>query len=85
MSEKKFEASLKRLEQIVAKLESENLCLDDSLKLYEEGVKLSRFCAQKLQEAEKKVQTLSRTEDGSFSLQDFEASESEAGEEAKDE
>ena len=51
MAEKKFEASFRKLETIVEKLEAEGLALEDSLKLYEEGVRLSHFCAKKLAEA----------------------------------
>jgi len=59
MSEKEnFESALKRLEEIVQKLEEGNLSLDDSLKLFEEGIQLSRFCTKKLSEAEKKVEKL---------------------------
>ena len=50
--------SLEELEQIVKKLESEGLSLEDSLEMFEKGIKLSRQCAKKLSEAEKKVATL---------------------------
>lgn len=60
MAELKFEEALKRLERIVADLESGKLSLEDSLKRYEEGVKLSRFCHKTLQAAQKKVQVLSK-------------------------
>ncbi len=53
-----FEVKLTRLEEIVKKMETGELSLDDSLKLFEEGVKLSRDCSQELSEAEKKVKTL---------------------------
>jgi len=53
-----FESALKRLEEIVQKLEQGNLSLDDSLKLFEEGIQRSRFCSKKLSEAEKKVEKL---------------------------
>lgn len=53
-----FENKLSRLEEIVAKMESGELSLDDSLKLFEEGVKLSRDCNKELSEAEQKVQQL---------------------------
>jgi len=56
--EENFESALKRLEEIVQKLEEGNLSLDDSLKLFEEGIQLSRFCTKKLSEAEKKVEKL---------------------------
>jgi exodeoxyribonuclease VII small subunit len=53
-----FEKNLKRLEEIVAKLEDGELQLEESLKLFEEGVKISRACNQKLSEAEKRVKLL---------------------------
>lgn len=50
-----FEQALKQLEQIVEKLESENLTLDESIKLYSEGNELSAFCLKCLQEAQLKI------------------------------
>lgn len=58
MAEKKFEAALTELEEIVGKLESEELPLEDSLDLFEKGIKLSRLCTKKLSEAETKVDAL---------------------------
>ena len=58
MAEKKFEDSIQRLEEIVEKMESGDLALDDALKYYEEGIQLSRLCYKKLSEAEKKIQKL---------------------------
>jgi len=55
---------LKRLEEIVAKLESGNLPLDNSLKLFEEGVKLVRFCNERLAEAQQKVELLTKDQAG---------------------
>lgn len=56
--EKSFEQALKRLEEIVQKLEGGDLSLDESLSLFEEGINLSRFCTKKLAQAEKKVEKL---------------------------
>jgi exodeoxyribonuclease VII small subunit len=53
-----FEKKLNRLEEIVQKMEKGDLALDESLKLFEEGVKLSRECNQRLTEAESKVKIL---------------------------
>ena len=53
-----FEASLDRLEQLVAQMEEGDLTLEESLKVFEQGVKLTRDCQQALQEAEQKVQIL---------------------------
>lgn len=56
----KFEKALERLEQIVEELESGNIPLEEALKRYEEGVKLSRGLNQKLAQAETKIETLTR-------------------------
>ena len=64
MAEMKFEEALKKLEKIVEELESGKLSLDDSLKKYEEGVKLSRFCHKTLQAAQKKIQVLTKKGEG---------------------
>lgn len=53
-----FEAALKQLEEIVQKLEKGELALEESLKLYEEGIRLSRLCHTKLDEAEGKIEQL---------------------------
>jgi exodeoxyribonuclease VII small subunit len=53
-----FEAALKQLEEIVQRLEKGELSLEESLKLYEEGIQLSRLCHGKLEEAEGKIEVL---------------------------
>ncbi len=58
MGKRNFEESLTRLEQITEELESGELTLEDSLKKFDEGVKLADFCQQKLQEAQQKVDLL---------------------------
>ena len=58
-----FEASLDRLEQLVAQMEEGDLTLEESLKVFEQGVKLTRDCQQALQEAEQKVQVLMEEND----------------------
>lgn len=55
MNELNFEEAIKRLEEIVEKLESGNCPLEDSVKLYDEGIKLSSFCDKKLNEAKQKI------------------------------
>ncbi|MBW2646396.1 MAG: exodeoxyribonuclease VII small subunit [Deltaproteobacteria bacterium] len=62
MAKQKFETSMKRLEDIVKELETGELSLEDSLKKFEEGIKLSRFCSNKLDEIEKKVSILVQSE-----------------------
>ena len=56
-----FEQAMTRLEKIVAALESGQCSLDDSLKLFEEGTKLTAFCSQRLKEAEQKIVKLTAT------------------------
>ena len=67
-----FEQAIARLEKIVADMEAAELPLDDVLKRYEEGTRLVRFCGQKLEEAEKKIELLTRKCDGSVELTPFE-------------
>ena len=74
MTKKKltFEESLARLEEILNLLENGDAKLDDTLKLYEEGVSLVRACNQYLQSAEQTVKALQITPDGTAELVDFE-------------
>ena len=71
MAEMKFEEALKKLEKIVEDLEGGNLPLDDSLDKYEEGIRLSKMCAKKLEVAKKKVEILLKSENGSVELRPF--------------
>ena len=66
-----FEDSLKKLETIVAQLEEGDLPLEDSLKLFEEGVGLSAVCKQELDAAEGKVQMLVKQREGGARLEPF--------------
>ena len=66
-----FEDSLKRLESIVDQLEKGDLTLEDSIKLFEEGVGLSAACKQQLDAAEGKVQMLIKQRDGSLKAEPF--------------
>ncbi|MEE8125338.1 MAG: exodeoxyribonuclease VII small subunit [Nitrospirales bacterium] len=77
----KFEKALSRLETIVAELEGGELSLDDSLRIFEEGVKLSKTCLKMLDDAEQKVEILVQDKDGrkrlqAFSLEDTPSTES---------
>jgi exodeoxyribonuclease VII small subunit len=63
---KDFESSLKSLEDIVAQLEAGDLTLDRALELFEEGIRISRFCGSKLDEAERKVEVLIKAADGTM-------------------
>lgn len=67
-----FEAAMERLEEITRLLESGTEGLDESLKLYEEGVSLIRLCTQKLESAEQSVKVLQMSEEG-IALADFES------------
>jgi exodeoxyribonuclease VII small subunit len=72
-----FENALKRLEQIVQRLESGDLSLDESLRLFEEGVELSRLCTKKLSEAEAKVEKLVKLGEKEFKTEPLEMEEGE--------
>lgn len=68
---KTFEESIAELEEIVTQLESGNVTLDESLTLFEKGIKLSKGCQQMLDKAEKKVSVLMTSEDGEIVKEDF--------------
>jgi exodeoxyribonuclease VII small subunit len=68
-----FETALKRLEDIVKKLENGELSLDSALQLFEEGIKLSRFCHTKLEQAERRVEILLKNSSGQPRVAPFEA------------
>ena len=76
MSAEKFEISLKKLEDAVSRLESGELSLEDSLKVFEEGVRHASICTRKLNEAQKKVELLLKQKDGSFRREEFLADDS---------
>ena len=76
MEEKKFEDALRELEDIVKRLESGDLPLEESLKIFEQGVTLSRYCFQKLEEAEKRVSILMKDDEG-VKREPFDAGEGE--------
>ena len=74
MPKEKFEDALNKLEKIVSKLEEGDIPLEESLKLFEEGIRLSRFCNQKLDEAEKKVEILLKGKGGLLKAYPFDPS-----------
>jgi len=76
MAEQKFETNMKRLEEIVTKMESGELSLEESLKLFEEGIKLSRMLNKRLEEAERKVEMLVKDEAGNQKAVPFEDTDS---------
>lgn len=71
MAKVSFEDSMKKLEDVVGRLEGEEVSLEESLKLFEQGVKLMRFCHLRLSEVEEKVQTLVADENEGGKLVEF--------------
>lgn len=71
MTELRFEEALKKLESIVDGLEQGKISLEESLKKYEEGIKLARYCSEKLDEAEKKIEILTKDSDGKLKKKPF--------------
>ena len=72
-----FEKSFQQLESIVKRLEAEELPLDEALQLFEEGIRLSRFCNQKLEEVEKKIELILADAKGQPRVEPFEPEEVE--------
>ena len=72
MQKMKFEDALKKLEAIVNKLEKGDIPLEEALKSFEEGIKLSRICTKILEDAEKRVEVLTKDEDGRLKTEPFE-------------
>jgi exodeoxyribonuclease VII small subunit len=71
----RFEQSLARIEEIVRRLESPDLQLDEAMKLFEEGIELSRQCQKQLEEAEARVEILLKKADGKVETAPFEPEE----------
>jgi exodeoxyribonuclease VII small subunit len=69
--EKNFEELIEELEEITTQLENDKLTLDDSVKLFEKGMKISKDCNEKLENAEKRITILLNTEDGEIKEEDF--------------
>jgi exodeoxyribonuclease VII small subunit len=72
---KSFEASLSDLEKIVRELENGDSTLEESLKLFEDGVKLSRECQERLSQAERRIEVLLTDSNGELQLQSLEPEE----------
>jgi exodeoxyribonuclease VII small subunit len=70
-----FETALKELETIVKQMESGEAKLEESLQLFERGIRLSRFCSEKLEEAEKKIELLVKDSRGEYKATPFEPSD----------
>ncbi len=69
--EKSFETSLAELEKIVGKLESGDLPLEQSLELFEKGIKLSRECRERLTKAERRIEILMKDSNGDLTAEEF--------------
>ncbi len=75
MAEDKFEDAMKKLEDIVEDLEGGELPLEESLKSFEQGMKLLTFCSDKLDEVEKRVALLVKESDGRYVKKPFDSDE----------
>ena len=64
MAKKTFEMAMKQLEQIVQDLETGDMPLEKAIKKFEEGMKVSKYCSEKLDESEKRITLLMRDSDG---------------------
>ncbi|TYP51641.1 exodeoxyribonuclease VII small subunit [Thermosediminibacter litoriperuensis] len=71
MTEYKYEDAIARLEDIIEKLEKGNLSLEESLNLFEEGIRLTKICTKILDEAEGRVQVLIKDLNGEIDFKDF--------------
>ncbi len=80
-----FEQALERLEGVVGRLEDGDIPLEEALKLFEEGVRLSRLCAKKLDEAEKRVELLSRDGEGKLVTRPFDQDDEDKGRRRREE
>ena len=75
IEEMKLEEAIRRLDEVVKTLDSDRLDLDESLKLYEEGVRLVRACHEKLSDAERRISALRISEDGEMIEEAFDKKE----------
>jgi exodeoxyribonuclease VII small subunit len=71
MAKKTIEQAMKQIEQIVQDLESGDMPLEKAIKKFEEGVQLSKFCSQKLDETEKRITILMQSPDGKIAEEPF--------------
>jgi exodeoxyribonuclease VII small subunit len=81
-SKKSFEASLSSLEQVVRELERGELPLEESLKLFEDGVRLARECQERLNQAERRIEVLMRDGNGGPAVRDFDQARQDSAEES---
>jgi exodeoxyribonuclease VII small subunit len=71
MAQKTFEQSMKQLERIVQELEGGDLPLEKAIKKFEEGIKLTKLCSEKLDETEKKISILLKDSEGEIAEKPF--------------
>lgn len=71
MAKKSFEQALRQLEKIIQELESGDLPLEKAMIKFEEGIQLTRFCSQRLDETERKIQVLLQDHQGNVSYESF--------------
>ena len=79
MAKKTFEQAMKQLEQIVQELESGDMPLEKAIKKFEEGIQLSKFCTEKLDETEKRITILIQDSGGKISEMPFEEGNNDPG------
>jgi exodeoxyribonuclease VII small subunit len=79
-----FEKAFQQLESIVKRLEAEELPLDEALQLFEQGIGLSRFCNQKLEEVEKKIELILADAKGQPRVEPFQVDEDDDGDDDDD-
>jgi len=72
-----FEEAMSSLEEVVRELEDESISLDGAMEKFETGVRLSELCLKKLNEAEKKIEELTRSENGQLKVSDIDLREDE--------
>ena len=70
-TEKSFEESYSRLEKILEKLESEDVTLEETIKLYEEGLTLTKFCYETLNNAELRIKEINKSLKGELEIKDY--------------
>ncbi len=73
MAKENFEKAMERLKEIVQQLEAGDISLEESLKKFEEGIKLSQLCLRKLDEADRQIETLVKGEGGRLAGKPFES------------
>jgi exodeoxyribonuclease VII small subunit len=81
MAKKTFEQAMKQLEKIVRDLESGDMPLEKAIQTFEEGIQLSKFCSQKLDETEKRITILMQNSEGKVSETPFSAEKDDFEEE----